>query len=600
MLDTKKIKTDWNLALLLPNDSDIEINAQIDAVSKKCLSFITKWKDRDDYLLNPVILKEALGDYEKLQSLGGALGNVGYYISLKGALYQDDPQVKAKSNKIEEITLQLAADLEFFTHKISRVTRQAQTKMLSAPELFEYRHLLELLFQQGKYLLTEPEEKILTLYSPLSYGNWVRMTSEFISTEERKVLVGGTKKEIKNFPDLTNLLSDSDVKVRESAAGAIDDIFEKHIKVGEAELNTVLMNQKLGDKLRGFTRPDAARHLEDDIDSPTVDMLLDVVKSNYEIVHRYYNLKAKLLKLPKIRYFERNILYKGLDKTFTFDQAAQLVYGAFLKIDLQFAKVFESFLYSGQIDVFTKKGKNSSEFCAGGAKSQPGYVLLNYTGKIEDVSTIAHEMGHAINDELVKANQNALMTEISLCLAETASTFFEDFILEELSETLDEQGKLALSIFRLDSAVNTVFRQVACYRFEQDLHNSFREKSFLSKDDIGELFVKNMLEYCGPSVEMTRNTKNWWLAWPHIRSYFYVYTYAFGFLVSKNLQKLVRSDKSNVEKVKTFLSAGSSKRPVEILCDIGVDIDDREFWLQGIREIEVELKIAEKSAERLF
>jgi oligoendopeptidase F len=599
MLDFSKVKTEWDFTHLLPDETDVSIEKDLKQAEDETHSFVNKWKSRDDYLTDPTVLKIALDEFEALNSAGGVSGNAGYYIALKSSVFQDDPVVKARESKIDERTLKLGSELDFFVLRISKISPDEQPKFLSAPDLAEYAYFLKTVFENGKYMLTEPEEKVLTLMSPPAYGNWVKMTSEFISTEERDVLGDDKSISSKNFSDLLSMLSSPDIEVRENVAKAINNIFTKHIKVGEAELNSVLGYKKTVDNLRGYVRADQASHIIDNIDSATVDLLLDVVSSNNQIVHKYYELKAKLLNLSNLKYYERNILYSGMDKKYSFEDSAHLVYNTMFSLDPMFAQIFEKYLHQGRIDVFTKKGKTSMEYCSVSSKQQPAYVLLNFAGKTEDVSTIAHEMGHALNDDIVKLSQNSLNMGIPLCLAETASTFFEDFVLDEIEKTMSDQEKLALMIFRLDSAINTVFRQVACYRFEQDLHNSYRERGFISKDYIGELFMNNMSAYCGPFVDISGDSQNWWLHWPHIRSFFYVYSYAFGYLVSKYMQALVRTDANNISAVKTFLSAGSAKGPKEILLDINIDINSREFWQKGIDQIGSMLNATEEFAKKL-
>jgi oligoendopeptidase F len=599
MIDTSKIKTEWDLTKLMADDSDSGIDQELKNSQARVRGFIDKWKVRSDYLEDPKILRNALDEYEDLVTKGGVAGNAGYYIGLKSSLQQDDPIIKARENKIEERALQLGSELDFFVLRISRIPEDQHFKFLDSPALEPYRHFVKNLLDNGKYMLSEAEERIITLLSPTAASNWVRMTSEFITSEEREVLLENGTTEKKNFADLLSLLSSPQIAVRESSANAINSIFDKNDKFGEAEINSVLTNKKTNDFLRGFTRPDQARHISDDVESETVDLLIDVVSSNSSIVHRYYQMKAKLLGLPKLRYFERNILYQGMDKKYKFDEAVAIVDRTMTKLDPSFAAIFQNYLLNGQIDVFTKKGKTSSEFCTDGTKEQPGYVLLNFGGQLEDVSTIAHEMGHAINNELIRPVQKTLNSDVSLCLAETASTFFEDFALDDIASTLSDEEKFALQIFRLDNAINTVFRQIACYKFELDLHSSLRAKGFLSTTDLGQIFSKHMSNYCGPAVEMAEGTQNWWLHWSHIRSFFYVYSYAFGHLVSKYMQNMVRQDYANIERVKDFLSAGSSKSPKEILAAVDIDINSREFWQNGVDQIKTMLDTTEEIGRKL-
>jgi len=218
---------------------------------------------------------------------------------------------------------------------------------------------------------------------------------------------------------------------------------------------------------------------------------------------------------------------------------------------------------------------------------------------LKDVETLAHELGHGINDELMKEKQNSINFGTPLSTAEVASTFVEDFVMDELMREADDETRLALMVTKLDSDISSIMRQIACYKFEQDLHKEFREKGHLSKDDIGKIFMKNMKDYMGDAVEQSPGSQNWWVYWSHIRSFFYVYSYSSGLLISKSLQASVKKDKKFIEKVKEFLSSGLSASPKDIFKKTGIDITDKGFWNNGLDEVESLLGETEKLAKKL-
>jgi oligoendopeptidase F len=163
----------------------------------------------------------------------------------------------------------------------------------------------------------------------------------------------------------------------------------------------------------------------------------------------------------------------------------------------------------------------------------------------------------------------------------------------------DDELRLSIMMMRLNDEVSTIFRQVACYRFEQELHDQFRQKGYLSKEDIGRLFRKHMASYMGDSVEQSPGSENWWVYWGHIRSFFYVYSYASGLLISKSLQNSVKEDPRFIGKVKEFLSAGLSDSPKNIFLRLGIDITDKQFWDRGLEEVENLLNETIHLAEKL-
>ncbi|MFH0876316.1 MAG: M3 family oligoendopeptidase [archaeon] len=587
--------TEWNLSLLYNSDDDINMAKDREAITKVNSDFIAKWKNRSDYLTNPSILKEALDEFENIIRNYGTSGKEGFYFSLRYAQNENDAKIKAKENLIDDFSLKLDNETQFFLLNLAKI--KETDKFLCAPELKEYRHFLEKSFESAKYLLSDPEEKILNLKSGASYSNWVRMTTSLLAKEERYAIDENKKKKLRNFTELTALLDSQNKKVRDNAAANVNDIFNKLTDIAEAELNSVLEDKKTDDELRGLERPDKSRHIGDDIDTQTVDKLIAAVTSAYNISARYYLLKTKLLKQKKLGYHERNVIIGSIEKKYPFKKSVELVYSVFDGLDREFGNIFRDFIDNGQIYAFPKKGKAGGAFCASRRLTLPTYILLNHTGRLHDVLTIAHEAGHGINNELAKI-QNALNYGTPISTAEVASTFMEDFVLQRLLKDASDEEKLSILMIKLNEDIATIFRQVACYTFEQELHKNFRENGYLSKIEIGNLFKKHMAGYLGKYVD-TKNCENWWIHWSHIRHYFYNYSYASGLLISKALQAKVKKDKSYIKNVKRFLAAGTSKSPKEIFLELGIDISDEAFWIEGLNEVNQLILETEALAKKL-
>ena len=601
-MDLKVKHFEWNLKPLFENDNDPKIELEKKEIKTKVENFIKSYKNTDLYLKNPEALKKALEDYEALNlaSSGedGSSSLAGYYFWLRTQQDQNNPGLKAKYNQTKDFLDKIDNELRFFILKIAKIPEASQ-KMLEHKSLVKYKHFLEKLFLQSKHMLNEEEEKILSLKNRSSHENWIKMISGFLSKEEREILLEDGTKKIKNFSEITNLISNKNKKVRDAAASALNDILKKHLESAEAEINSILYNKKVDDELRKMPQPESARHLADDIDSKIVKTLIDSVSSRFELGKRFYGLKAKLMGLKKLEYHERNVPYGKLDKKYSFDGAINLVYKVFSNLDKEFADILAKFIENGQIDVFPKTGKRGGAFCTDSLINQPTFILLNHTEELQDVLTLAHELGHGINAELMRKKQSALAYGMVLSTAEVASTFMEDFVLQELLKEADEETRLALMMGQLNDDISTILRQVACYKFEQELHKEFREKGYLSKEEIGKIFQKNMFAYMGDSVEKSNGSENWWVHWWHIRNFFYVYSYASGLLISKAMQNKVKKDRKFIEKVKEFLGAGTSDSPKNIFLNLGVDIADSKFWNNGLDEVESLLNETEKLAKKL-
>ncbi len=596
MKNSNKQNYNWDFSLLLKSDNLKDLEGEKKEIKKEVDSFVQKWRGKD-FLKDAKTLKKALDDYESLRATYGTSGKQGYYYFLKSSLDQSNPKLKAKVKKIEEFSKKQEDKIRFFNLKISKAPKEKQKIFLESEILSEYRNYLKTSFREGRYLLTEKEERILSLKNGPAYDNWVEMTEDFLSRESGELINKKGKKEEKSFSEIVSLLRSKDKKVRDKAAEIFNHILDKNVDVAEIEFNSVLENKKINDHLRGFDRPDQARFISDDVEVETVDILVKTVTDNFDIAREYYKLKATLFNVKKLKYHERSVPYQTIDKEYSFEDACQIVKETLSDLDPEFEDIFHKFVEEGHLDAFPKKGKRGGAFCIHNLIDQPVYILLNYNRKFEDLVTFIHESGHGINNEIMRKKQNSLNFGISTFTAEVASTFFEDFVSQKLMAGEDKDMKLALIMQKLDRDIATIYRQIAAVNFEREVHNKYREKGYLSKDDIGNLFRKHMKAYMGDYVEQSPGSENWWVYWSHLRRFFYNYSYAGGLLISKALQRKVKRNPEFIEEIKKFLEAGTSKSPKEIFKEMNIDIQNKEFWLKGIKETKDLLKTAKKLSD---
>lgn len=585
------MNTKWDLSLLLKSENPEEIENLKRTIKSKWLDFKSKWENNNEYLKNPQVLKQALEEYESLSRTYGIDGGINYYFELKDALNQGNPQIKANINKIEEFATNLYNEIQFFNHRISKIPKQEQDLFLNSPELKNYKHYLERCFQEAEHLLSEDQEKVATLLSKTAKYNWVQMVESFIANDTEKVLTEVGVVEKRPMSLIGPMIETRNEKVRESAFKALLKIRERWSSIAENEINSILEYKRNIDQLRKFPRPDSARHLADDIDTDVVDAMVNSVTDQYKTIHKYFKLKKEILKKKKLKSYEALLGIEYLDQSisdsnirkYTFEEAVELVGSVMGNLNSEFKTIYTKFFEEGRVDVFPQKGKANGAFCASIGKDYPVYIMLNFTGKLQDCLTLAHEMGHGINDELMKI-QNELSYGTVLSTAEVASTFMEDFVWQKIYDESNDEQKFVLIMKKIEEDIGTIFMQVACYTFEQELHKTFREKGYLSKEEISNIFISAFKPLYGNSVEINK-TKNKWVIWSHIRNYFYVYSYASGLLISKSLQKSVKDNPNFITKVKEFLSSGISKSPKDTFMDLGIDITDKKFWSNGLTEI---------------
>jgi oligoendopeptidase F len=591
------IKTNWDFEKTLGFKSILDPKIKKDLAKAKLESykFIKKWKKDPSYLTSISSLKTALDEYEYWQANFATSSNVDYYLSLRQSLKQNSARISAFLNRVIFSSRHIENDIQFFLLNLSKVDKIQQRLFLKSVRLKPYKNFLKNIFLMGQYTLSDDQEKIINLKSQVSYSNWVKMTTRLLSKQVARVYnSSGTLKNLP-FSSIYSLIDHPTQKIRQKASNSFTSILDQFSDVAESELNSVLENKMIDDQLRGYARPDSARLLSDDIDVQVVDTLIDTVTKNFKLSQLYYFQKARLLGKKTIDYSERNLSIGKVNKIYSSDRSIQIVNQVLEDLDPDFSKIFVSFLKNGQIDFFSKKGKTDGAFCSAGLKNATSFVLLNHNRKLRDVTTIAHEMGHAINNELTRSSQNALNFDTTLATAEVASTFFEDFVFKDIKSSLDKSQQLPLLVNKLDDEVATIFRQVALYNFETDLHRLFRKKGYLSKKTIGTLFLHHMTSYLGKSVNMT-GFHNWWVYWSHIRRPFYVYSYSSGLLISKYLQSQVLKHPKYIKKVKTFLSSGTSQTPRKIFKSMGIDINQASFWQQGINDFADKLEQIRKSA----
>lgn len=574
----------WNLNWLFSADNDPRIEAVRTEFQQVTAAFASKWEPRSDYLEDVKVLKQALDEFEHwVANFAEPLDF--YYFWLRSKQNSDDAIIKAGLGKSEQIYQDAVKDIQFFDLRLAKISPAKQTEFLQAPELKDYQHFLRKLFESAKHQLGEEAEQVMMMKSASAHQSWVKLTSEFINQEQAELADETGEKQQRSFSQILSMTSDTNKQVRDAAAVEVHAVQAKYVATATAEINAILANKFVDDKLRKYNRPDAARHFHDDIDSTVVDAMLKVVEDNYEIAHRYYRLKAKVLGQEKLAYHERNVPYGNLDMKYDWETSNTLLMSVLTDLDAEFAEIYARFVKDGLLDVYPRIGKSGGAFCAYATKSLPVYVLLNHTDKLNDVLTLAHEMGHAINDEFMRKAQNALNFGTPMSTAEVASTYIEDFVLSKLLETASPTEKLAILIQKLNDDISTIIRQVACYRFEQDLHAKYREQGYVSSSEIGELFTKHMAAYMGDAVEQSPGSENWWVYWSHIRSFFYVYSYASGLLISKSMQAQTRANPEFIHKVKEFLSAGSSQAPHELFLNMEIDISKPDFWQKGMQEV---------------
>jgi oligoendopeptidase F len=589
-MKTDTLKLTWNLGLLYKNPKDPQIEQDMQEIEKANNLFAKKYL-KIDFIKTPILLAKALGDYEKLSEINS--GKAWRYFALMQDIDSNDNYANAMVTKIEQRMTEARNKTAFFILRIGQISASQHKKFLTHKDLKPFKYQLEQIFLQSKYYLSEPEEQMLNLLSQTSYDMWV--------DGQRKVLSQKTVR-YKNtdipLAQARSLISELPKKQRVVLDQKITQVLKDQAPFAEAEINAIFNYKKITDEMRGYKSPTDATRFAHQLDEKTLDTLVNTVTKHFSIAHRFYKIHAKLLGEKKIGMYDRSVTIGNIKSQFDYTTAVDIVRSACNKVDKKYVEIFDTFLKNGQIDVYPKIGKQSGAYCWGGGSIHEPYVLLNHTDNLRNVETLAHEMGHAFHSELSKILPPRYR-RYTTATAEVASTFFEQLVSDELLKRVSVQESMYLLHSRILGDVSTVFRQIACYNFEKELHEKIRTHGQLSVQEIAKLLQKHLKSYLGPAVEVTEDDGYFFVDWSHIRNFFYVSSYAYGQLISKAMYQNWKQDVSFSEKLHQFLSAGGSDTPENIFKSIGIDTSKASFWESGLRAIEQEVVELEKMVKKL-
>ena len=571
------LKTEWDLSVFYKGVTDPAIEQDQKMADKAMAAFAKKYREDKRHLKNAKALVEALTAYEGLIALPAARAS--YYVFYRKDLNIEDKEAEALAARLEERGTRRGNQILFFTLELGKISKEKQLEFLKAPVLAPFTYWLEQVFENARYDLSEAEEKILSLKEDVSHGRWVQLTDNVLN--KKTVEFDGKSLPL---PEAVGILANQSTAKRRKLGTLLNEAYESVADVAEGEINAIYTDKKIEDELRGMKEPYEAtiRGYQNDVKS--VLALVEAVEKSAKIAHRFYEVKRKLLKLSHLTYADRSASIGELKTKMPFEKAAPIVREIFEELDPVYAGIFDRLIASGQVDVHPKKGKAGGAYCASGP-GVPTFVLLNHTDTFDSVKTLAHEMGHAVHAERSK-DQRPLYEGHPISTAETASTFFEYAALKRLVANLPKEERIIALHNVIQDDISTVFRQIACFSFERSLHALIRKEGYVPKERIADLMNEHMQAYLGPAFKLTRGDGYFFVNWSHIRRFFYVYSYAYGQLISKGLHAKLEKDPAFIKKVDGFLSAGESMSPEDIFKKCGLNTKKPDIFLEGLKAIE--------------
>lgn len=586
----------WDLSALYRGIDDPQIQADLDTSLERARAFEQKYKGsiHTEPAISAATLCEVVQEFESIEEL---MGKTGSYASLVHAAKSDVAEHGALVQRASERGAEVNQHLIFFELEWLSVPDDAAEKLIRSPELARYGHFLEKQRVYREHKLTEAEEKILNVRNTTGPGAFQRLFSETNSRLTMQVVENGESREVSLQEGLAYLYR-PERELRETAATGLTNTLKRNEHLLTFIFNTLVQDKKTSDGLRNYDGPADSRHLANEIDAGTVNLLIESCESRHDLVHRYYRLKAKMLGIDGLKDYDRYAPVFEKQPNCEWDRCKEVVSASYHSFSSELGNIVDRFFNENWIDAELRDGKRGGAFSASTVPGAHPYNLLNYTDNIRDVMTCAHELGHGVHQYLAR-EAGYLQQGTPLTMAETASTFGEMVTFYRLLEEFDDPAVIrGLICSKIENAFATVFRQIVLTRFEQKAHHARREEGELPTARINELWMAANQPMHGDTVELTEGYGYWWMYIPHfIHTPFYCYAYSFGELLVFALYKKYKEEgEPFVPKYLDMLRAGGSESPKNLLAKMDIDVATADFWLGGLKVLEQLVERAEQLA----
>ena len=580
----------WNLAELFEAPTDPTIEKDLAAALEEAKAFETKYKGK----IATQSPEEFAAMMAELEEHEEKVSRSQMYAHLLHSQNTADPAAGRLLARSNEAAAERGSHGVFFGLELAQISDEQAAKLNAHPASARYRHTVDEARKFRPHQLSEPEERILTDYSPVGNSAWTRLFEELCSS----IKVNHDGSDLALAQALT-LLRSTDRNVRKQVAGEVSAALEGDIRTRAYIFNVILQEKAIDDKVRKFPSWISSRNLANETSDEAVQALVEAVTANYDICVRYYRVKKQLMGVGDLYEWDRYAPLQSAEREVSWEDAKELVLGSFNRFSKRAGTLVEEFFEKNWIDAPVLPNKEGGAYCAGATPRWHPYVLLNFTGKLNDALTLAHELGHGLHDRLA-AKQHLFDYHPPLTLAETASVFAETLTFDRImAEEKDPKVRLSMLCQQCEGAFATVFRQVAFNRFEDTCHTLRRSEGELSVEQLGEVWQSKLQPMFGNALTLTDQHKSWWSYVEHfLHTPGYVYAYAFGNLLAFSVyHRYLEKGPDFVDSYLDFLSAGGSTRPDELVKTIGLDITDPGFWDSGLKILDGMVSEVERLAK---
>ena len=571
----------WDLRALYPSTDAPEIQRDLDRCFATALELAAETVGRVAEL-DAVALHRLIGQLEAIEALLARLETFSFlhFITQTG-----DAAASALQQQVEELSARVGRLTVFFALEWNRIDAARIEELLGQPVLGRYHHYLRTLRRFAPHQLSTAEEELLQELRPVGRNAWNLLFDKLFG-QLRFGTDGRTEEEV--LSDLYH----SDREVRRGGADEMTEGLRTNLHLLTHIFNTLAAEKMLDDRLRSYPSWISARNLANELEDHTVDTLVAAVTARYDIVHRYYACKRELLGDTELFDYDRYAPVPGGEEgQVSWDQCRKIVLSAFATFSPEMGAIGERFFAERWIHAPVLPGKRGGAFAHPCVPDAHPYILVNYTGNLRDVSTVAHELGHGVHQYLA-AGQGLYNSDTPLVLAETASVFAELLVFKaQVALIASPEARRAFVCKKLESIFATVFRQVAMHRFEEAMHEGRRQQGELSAEQLGELWLATQRPMFGDAITLRDDYRLWWAYIPHfLATPGYVYAYAFGeLLVLALYARSLAEGPSFVDRYLDLLRSGGSRSPEQLLQPFGIDLNDPTFWHGGLDLVEAML-----------
>ncbi|MFW9865962.1 MAG: M3 family oligoendopeptidase [Candidatus Thorarchaeota archaeon] len=578
----------WDLTEIFSGYDDPKITEMMERLSRTSEEFIGQYKEK--ITMNDFSPSQLLELFKKQEKFSADIGELDLY---KNRLYSANmtiPESETLKNRVEDFTTKIAKDLAFLELDIAKFVHE-NTEIINDPIFSNYKHYLEKIKRSYPHNLSEVEEQLILEKDQYGIRAWSTLQSKWLNTRKIIVKVEGEEKEL-SYVEANALLTHPDRKTRISANKSIYGLLGEEEYVFSSALRSICGDWVKNSNRRKYDSPMHDSLIINDTTQDIIDNLMKAIEKGVGVYRRYLNLKAKILNLPKLNCADvRAPLPIAPHKTYSWEEAKELVIQALERFDPQFVEIVKDMFTRNHIDASPRKGKRNGANCASWFKGKSAFILLTYTGEMNEIFTLIHELGHAIHDYLATEEQTYFNIHPGYTVAETASTFGELLMTDLLLKKAEsKEEKMAILAHVLDDAGQSAFQVSARVWFEQNLYKAIENGENLDGKTISKYWCAGRDKIYGDSVEWFEEMDYEWTMKPHyfipnFRFYNYPYVYAQLFVYSL-YQTFKKEGEEFVPKFKKLLAAGGSLSPEDLGEIVGLDITKQDFWELGIKQYE--------------